>query len=272
MRAHLRRQTPLGGLLAIVACVASAGVFAQTAASDDDAALATSQAAITRQLGDYQFVDQRGQAFRLSDLGGKPVVLSLVYTSCYHVCSGLTVHLRDVSKVAWKALGPDSFTVLTVGFDTPNDTPERMRLFAQDRGADMPGWYFASTDAATLERLTRDVGFTYRASPKGFDHITQTTVIDRAGRVVLQVYGQDFNPPNLVEPLKRLIRGQELERGSLSDMVRSVKLLCTIYDPTSGKYRFDYSIIAEIDRGRARPRHGGNRHRLELLYLAERRH
>ena len=182
MRAHLRRQTPLGGLLAIVACVASAGVFAQTAASDDDAALATSQAAITRQLGDYQFVDQRGQAFRLSDLGGKPVVLSLVYTSCYHVCSGLTVHLRDVSKVAWKALGPDSFTVLTVGFDTPNDTPERMRLFAQDRGADMPGWYFASTDAATLERLTRDVGFTYRASPKGFDHITQTPKSSTAAR------------------------------------------------------------------------------------------
>ena len=249
MRAHLRRQTLQGGLLAIVACVASAGVFAQTAASDDDAALATSQAAITRQLGDYQFVDQRGQAFRLSDLGGKPVVLSLVYTSCYHVCSGLTVHLRDVSKVAWKALGPDSFTVLTVGFDTPNDTPERMRLFAQDRGADMPGWYFASTDAATLERLARDVGFTYRTSPKGFDHITQTTVIDRAGRVVLQVYGQDFNPPNLVEPLKRLIRGQEIERGTLAGMIRSVKLFCTIYDPASGRYRFDYSIVADAIAG-----------------------
>ena len=249
MRAYLRRQSLQGGLLAILACVANAGAFAQAPVPDNDAALATSQAAITRQLGDYPFVDQHGKSFRLSDLGGKPVVLSLVYTSCYHVCSGLTVHLRDVSKVAWKALGPDSFTVLTVGFDTPNDTPERMRLFAQDRGVDMPGWYFASTDAATLERLARDVGFTYRASPKGFDHITQTTVIDRAGRVVLQVYGQDFNPPNLVEPLKRLIRGQEIERGTLAGMIRSVKLFCTIYDPASGRYRFDYSIVADAIAG-----------------------
>ena len=120
MRAYLRRQSLQGGLLAILACVASAGAFAQAPVPDNDAALATSQAAITRQLGDYPFVDQHGKSFRLSDLGGKPVVLSLVYTSCYHVCSGLTVHLRDVSKVAWKALGPDSFTVLTVGFDTPN--------------------------------------------------------------------------------------------------------------------------------------------------------
>jgi protein SCO1/2 len=249
MRGHLRRPTLHGGLLLVLAGVFAAGVAAQTSAPDDATALTTSQAAIGRQLDDYSFVDQRGQAFRLSSLRGKPVVLSLVYTSCFQVCSGLTVRLRDVTRVARKALGADSFTVLTVGFDTPNDKRERMQLYARDRGAEMPGWFFASTDAATIERLTRDVGFTYRRSPKGFDHITQTTVIDRAGRVMLQVYGEGFNPPNLVEPLKRLIRGQEIERGTLAGMVRSVKLFCTIYDPASGRYRFDYSIVADAIAG-----------------------
>jgi protein SCO1/2 len=229
------------------ACAVTA--LGQAPGPDDAAALATSQAAIGRQLDDYPFVDQHGQARRLSDLRGKPVVLSLVYTSCFQVCSGLTLRLRDVTNVARKALGASSFTVLTVGFDTPNDTPERMRLYARERGADMPGWFFASTDAATIERLTRDVGFTYRRSPKGFDHITQTTIIDRAGRVMLQVYGQDFDPPTLVEPLKRLVRGQEIERGTLAGLVRSVKLFCTIYDPASGRYRFDYSIVADAIAG-----------------------
>ena len=65
------------------------------------------------------------------------------------------------------------------------------------------GWTFASADAATIERLARDAGFTYFASPKGFDHITQTTIIDAAGRVMLQVYGEDFAPPLVVEPLLR---------------------------------------------------------------------
>jgi protein SCO1/2 len=249
MRKSPRRPTLHSGLLLVLAFAASAEALAQPPPPDEAAALATSQAAITRQLDDYPLVDQRGQAFRLSGLRGKPVVLSLVYTSCFQVCSGLTVHLRDVTKVARKALGPDSFAVVTVGFDTPNDTPERMRLYAQERGAEMPGWYFASTDAATIERLARDVGFTYRRSPKGFDHITQTTVIDGAGRVVLQVYGQDFNPPSLVEPLKRLVRGQEIERGTLAGLVRSVKLFCTIYDPASGRYRFDYSIVADALAG-----------------------
>lgn len=238
-----------GGLLLLLACVFPPEVPAQTRAPDNATALTTSQAAINRLLDDYEFTDQRGRKLRLSSLRGSPVVLSLVYTSCFQVCSGLTLHLREATKIAQAAMGIDSFTVLTVGFDTANDTPDRMQLYARDRGADLPGWIFASTDAATIERLARDVGFTYRRSPKGFDHITQTTVIDRNGRVMLQVYGENFLPPVLVDPLKRLVRGQELERGTLAGVLRSVELFCTIYDPASGRYRFDYSIVADALAG-----------------------
>jgi protein SCO1/2 len=244
-----RRRTLCGGILLSAACAMSSLADAQASGPDVDAALSTSQAAITRQLGEYQFVDQRGQVLRLSDLRGKPVVLSLVYTSCYEICSGLTLHLRDVAKVARRALGPGSFSILTVGFDTSNDTPSRMRLYAKERGVETPGWYFVSTDAATIERLARDVGFTYRRSPKGLDHITQTTIIDGAGRVMVQVYGQDFYPTSLVDPLKRLVRGQELASGTFAGLARSVKLFCTIYDSASGRYRFDYSIIADLVAG-----------------------
>ena len=249
MLGQIRRRLLCASLLFGLACVGTVAAVAQTAAPDESAALATSQAAIGRQLDDYPFIDQNGQPLRLSSLRGRPVVLSLVYTSCFRICSGLTLHLRDVVSEAQRALGPDTFTVLTVGFDTPNDTPERMRLYAQERGAQMQGWHFASADAATVDRLARDVGFTYRRSPKGFDHITQTTIIDGSGHVVLQVYGQDFRPPSLVEPLKRLARGREIERGTLDGLLRSVRLFCTIYDPASGRYRFDYSIIADAIAG-----------------------
>lgn len=249
MRGHRCRRTLLGGLLLVLSCALPVAALAATRAPDSATALTTSQAAISRQLDDYKFTDQRGQKLRLSSLRGNPVVLSLVYTSCFQVCSGLTLHLREATKVAQAALGKDSFTVLTVGFDTEIDTPDRMQLYARDRGVDLPGWIFASTDAATIERLARDVGFTYRRSPKGFDHITQTTVIDRNGRVMLQVYGEGFLPPALVDPLKRLVRGQEIERGTLAGVLRSVQLFCTIYDPASGRYRFDYSIVADALAG-----------------------
>jgi len=212
-------------------------------------ALRTSQAAIGRTVGGVEMVTADGARLSFEELRGRPVVLSLVYTSCYHVCSGLTLRLRETVKVAREALGADAFTVVTVGFDTPNDTPGRMQSYARERGAEQPGWYFASTDAATLERLATTVGFTYFPSPKGFDHITQTTIIDARGRVVLQVYGEDFAPPLVVEPLKKMVWGGNLDRRTLEGLVNTVKLFCTIYDPSSGRYRFDYSLIVNIAAG-----------------------
>lgn len=237
-----------------VGAVGAVLLAAQSAAAtppglDDAAALRVSQAAIGRTLGGYRFTAADGRVFTLEELRGRPVVLSLVYTSCYYVCSGLTVHLRDTVKIARDTLGEGSFRVVTVGFDTPNDTPLRMGQFGRERGVRDPGWIFASADAASMERLVRDVGFTYRASPKGFDHITQTTILDRSGRVVLQVYGENFAPPLLVEPLKKLVWGRSVERGNVENLLNRVKLFCTIYDPASGRYRFDYSLVVEIVAG-----------------------
>ena len=216
---------------------------------DDREALRVSQAAVGRTLGSYTLTDSNGERFTLEQLRGRPAVLSLVYTSCYYVCSGLTLRLRDAVKIAQDTLGEDSFSVVTVGFDTPNDTTERMRAFARERNVQVPGWRFASADAETMARLVRDVGFTYFPSPKGFDHVTQTTIIGVDGRVVLQVYGADFATPQLVEPLKKLVWGVNLDRTTLDGIVNTVKLFCTIYDPASGRYRFDYSLIVEIVAG-----------------------
>lgn len=233
--------------LAAVAAVLA--VFSTPARAADADALRTSQAAIGRSIEGVRLTLADGTQLGFEELRGRPLLLSLVYTSCYHVCSGLTLRLRESVKVAHDALGDDSFTVVTVGFDTPSDTPERMAAYGRERGALQPGWYFAATDAAGIARLADTVGFTYFRSPKGFDHIAQTTVVDARGRVVLQVYGEDFAPPLVVEPLKKLVWGQNLDRRTIEGLMNTVKLFCTIYDPTSGRYRFDYSLIVEIVAG-----------------------
>ena len=210
----------------------------------DAAALRASQAAIGRVTGDHEFTDQRGRPLRLADLRGRPLALNLVYTSCYDVCSSLTLYLRDAVRIARETLGPQSFSVLTVGFDTAHDSPERMRVFARDRGIDDPNWHLVSADPATVRRLTDEVGFTWAATPTGFDHVAQVSILDADGRVVRQVYGQDFAPPALVEPLKALVLGRTLERLSVRGLIDRVRLYCSVYDPTSGRYRFDYAMLA----------------------------
>ncbi len=229
----------------LAALLAAHGGAALAGTNDADAAaLRTSQAAIGRVARDHAFTGQDGRPLSLAELRGRPVVLSLVYTNCYSICSGSTLHLREVVRTAREALGARSFAVLTVGFDTEHDTPERMRSYGRDRGIDDPDWYFASADAATVRGLADDVGFTWVATPGGFDHVAQVTVLDADGKVAQQVYGPEFAPPELVEPLRRLLLGRSLERPSVRGLIERVRLYCSVYDPASGRYRFDYSVFA----------------------------
>ncbi len=220
---------------------------AAQSALDREQVLRDSEAAVGREVsGQYRFTDTDGRQITLESLRGKPVVVSLIYTSCYHTCPMVTEYLAEVVRMARKVLGEDSFRVLTIGFDAPNDNPVRMRQFARERGIEDRGWQFLSGDRQTLAGLTRDLGFSYVASAKGFDHLTQATVLDRDGRVYRQVYGERFPAPALVEPLKELVFQTPPKAGLLTSLTNEVRLFCTVFDPATGRYRFDYSLFVEI--------------------------
>lgn len=217
------------------------------AAPGQEEVLARSEAAIGREVaGELRFTATDGRTISMADLRGQPLVISLVYTSCYHTCPLITRHLADVVSKARAALGEASFTVATIGFDTPNDTPIRMRQFATEQGIRDRRWLFLSTDEPTMQRLSDAVGFSYRASTKGFDHLAQTTVLDREGRVYRQVYGERYSPPALIEPLKELVFDTPPGAGLIATLADDVKLFCTVFDPATGKYRFDYSLFIDL--------------------------
>jgi protein SCO1 len=211
-------------------------------------AIEISQAAVGNQVGGLEFLDSAGRSRSLEEFRGQPVLLSLIFTACVHSCQVSTRQLDRVVQVARNALGADSFTVLTVGFDQPVDTPAQMAGYARRYGINDPNWHFLSSpDRATIETLMERVGFLSEPSPRGFDHTVQVTILDREGRVWRQVYGEVFPVPHLVEPLKSLVFNRPLEEaglfGQLGDRVR---LFCTVYDAQGDRYIFDYSLFAGI--------------------------
>ena len=246
MRSHCHPlRAAVLALALYVASTAGGHVAAQSLANEAEAAaIRTSQAAIGSQTSDLMLVDATGRPLRIADLRGRPVVVSFVFTNCYVVCSGLTLHLRDVVRIARDTLGDGSFAVLTVGFDSEHDTPARMRAYARDRGIVDRDWHFVGGDPVTVRRLTDELGFTWAPSPRGFDHVTQVTLLDGAGVVAEQLYDEAFEPPALVEPLKRLVLRQRVERSSVQGLIERVRLYCTVYDPAARRYRFDYSMLA----------------------------
>jgi protein SCO1/2 len=225
-------------------------LFAQAtpsgAALDPREVLKTSQAAIGKSIGDYTLVDADGRQVRLAAYRGKPLIVSFIYTGCTQVCPTTTKFLDRAIDEAQRALGKDAFRVVTIGFNLPFDTPLAMREFQKRQGIDRSNWEFLAADAPTIQGLARDTGFAWAPTASGFDHLTQATIIDGRGRVFQQVYGESFELPMFVGPLKELATGSPAPVQDLAGIFERVRILCTVYDPRAGKYRLNYGLVIEI--------------------------
>ncbi|MBF0383200.1 MAG: SCO family protein [Magnetococcales bacterium] len=238
---------PLLALLVItIFLLAVQDAKAKRADFNPDEALQLSRDAIGRPMAAYTFRNRAGRQLQLAELSkDKPYILSLIYTSCYHTCSVATRSLAEIVEKARDTYGSDSFNVVSIGFDTRFDKPRTMASFARQQDLeDDKNWYFLSGSKETVEKLIKNVGFSYMLSPRGFDHVVQATVVDKNGTIYRQVYGETIHTPLLLEPLKELILGQPAAQESVVDnVIRRVKLFCTSYDPTQDAYRFDFSIF-----------------------------
>lgn len=232
-------------------------VFAQPAPAlpppptlDRDEAWRTSQAAIGRQLADHPLLDRQGRPVHLASFRGKPLLVSFIYTGCFQVCPTSTRSLRESLRSLYEVFGVGNFNVVSIGFNQPADSPEAMRAFAAQHGIDAPNWEFLSPPLAAVDALTRDFGFSYVATPAGFDHLLGVTVVDAEGRIYAQVYGERMTADRLGEPLRLLLRGAPMPpRPALSELIDRVRLVCTVYDPDTGTYRYNYGLIIEIAGG-----------------------
>lgn len=236
----------ISSLAAAALAIASIGAQAEVAAPDANKAIELSQSVIGTRVADYAFTDSRGRPVRLSDYRGKPLLVNFVYTGCSQVCPTTVRFLDKAIGEVRRALRQDGFAVATIGFNQPFDTPQAMHAFAAQHGIADPKWDFLSPVPGTIGALTREFGFTWYATPKGFDHVTQVTVLDAEGRIYRQIYGDSFDIPMLIEPLKQLITGAPVPAGDWRTLLEKVRLFCTVYDRSSGRYRLDYSLFVEI--------------------------
>jgi protein SCO1/2 len=52
-----------------------------------------------------------------------------------------------------------------------------------------------------------------------------------------------------VEPLKELVFGRPVRASGVAGWLNGIRLFCTVYDPKSGRYHFDYSIFVGFGIG-----------------------
>jgi protein SCO1 len=186
---------------------------------------------------DTPFRDETGREVRLGEyFGKKPVILSLVYYECPMLCTLVLNGLASALDVLTFDVGKE-FEIVTISFD-PRDTPQlaaaKKQTYLQRYrrpGADA-GWHFLTGDAASIERVTKAVGFRYAFDPEQqqFAHAAAIVVVTPEGRLARYFYGVEYPPRDL---RFGLIEASEHKIGTPVD---EVLLYCFHYDPKTGRY------------------------------------
>lgn len=214
-----------------------------------ETAFNASQAAVGRDIGNHRLQGTGGRTVQLSEYRGKPLLVSFIYTGCFQTCPTDTLQIANAVNAVQDLLGPDVVKVASIGFNVPFDTPDAVAAFARQQGSATRGWDFLTPSMDTVGALTRDFGFSYIATPKGFDHVTQLTVVDREGKIYRQLYGDGLNPQAIVAALRDIDNGTIPVATGWAGLEARFRLLCTVYDSETGSYRSDYSLIVGILTG-----------------------
>lgn len=183
LRRAERPHVLAAALLAITLGTSAHAVQATPATAPTSAATAALPGNSVYQLP-VALTDQAGREFRLDERRGRPMLVSMFYTSCQFVCPMLIESIRDAEK----QLAPaerEQVDVLLVTFDPEHDSVAVLKRTADERGVDPARWSLARTDPATTRKLASVLGIQYRALANGeFNHTTAILLLDAQGRVL----------------------------------------------------------------------------------------
>lgn len=214
--------------------------------------------------GDVKFKDEEGRTVSLDQYfkGDRPIVLSLVYFKCPMLCTTVLNELNVSMNTMPQGYDIGrTYDVLTISFN-PEDTWElaaqKRHTYIRQYGRETAeqGWHFLTGDQASIDAVTKAVGFRYVRDPEPyrvggnygaggalvgradqsvgtgsqFIHAGGIVVLTPSGKVSKYFYGINYAPKDL---RLALTEAKQEKSGSLAD---AVLLFCFHYDEHTGKY------------------------------------
>jgi protein SCO1/2 len=158
--------------------------------------------AVIRTPADFTLTTQDGKPFRLSDLHGRIVLVSFIFTTCNGTCPATTHRMSQVAQ----ALEGDKVHLVSITLDPKRDTPTVLRDYMRLYDVDAKRWTFLTGTPREIDKVLSDWGMWVRPGPGGqLDHPSRVFLLDRRGRV-REIYNLDFFRPAWVrEDVKLLL-------------------------------------------------------------------
>ncbi len=155
----------------------------------------------------FHLTTQDKSQLKLSDLNGKVVAVTFIFTTCQDTCPVLTAKLVSVQRKLAADISPN-VAFVAISLTPKHDTPDVLKAYANAHNADLSRWSFLTGDAKQIHALAKQYGVFVKAKKTAddVDHGFLTSIIDRAGVIRVQYMGVRFEPNELLADLQSLVR------------------------------------------------------------------
>jgi cytochrome oxidase Cu insertion factor (SCO1/SenC/PrrC family) len=213
-------------------------------ASPADEPTALSELSIGSYVRNYRLIGHNGDYVPFFKFKGGPVLVSFMYIDCKGPCHLINQSLKNLLK----SLSPDiasKTTILSMSLDSQNDPPARLREYGFEFSGGAKNWVFATANVETLGSMVTDLGFTYKKTKTGIDHLNRLTLVGPEGKVLAHYYGVDYNPKTIEKALSDAIAGRGVT-AVVTDAFNTLMLFCSTYDPATDTYKVNMFFVISI--------------------------
>jgi protein SCO1/2 len=167
-------------------------------------------------VSDFSLIDQTNHNVALSDFKGKVVAVTFIYTRCPlpDYCLRLSNNFARLQKRFGDRMGRD-LVLLSISFDPEHDQPEVLREYAEHFKANVEGWHFLTGTLSSVKQVSGMFGVNFWPDEGLLTHSLRTAVIDRDGKLVANVEGNQFTAVQLGDLVEAtLTHGNGLQAGT----------------------------------------------------------
>ena len=157
---------------------------------------------------DFTLLDQHNRRVKLSDLAGKVVAVTFIYTRCPlpDYCPRLSANFQRVQTRFQDRVGKD-LVLVSITLDPQYDRPEVLAQYARGFKADPEGWRFLTGSLDDIKKVGGSFGVEFWAEDYQITHNVRTAVIDRQGRLAANLPGKDYTAQQVGDLVEETLRG-----------------------------------------------------------------
>lgn len=169
-------------------------------------AVANAMPEIGAEVPDFHLVNQDGNRIHLAQYRDKPLLLTFIYTRCPlpDYCPRTSKNFSEIFHGIPSIPEARKPHLLTISFDTENDTPEVLRKYGRRymNAEAFNEWEFATGSPEEIKEITSYFGLSYWKESDQIIHSLVTALIGPDGKLVRLYLGNEWTASQILKEFR----------------------------------------------------------------------